>query len=146
MLKVAFSQEEREGAALMTWWNADGAARVLAHDATALLLERAQGTRSLATMSSTGRDGEACEILCATVGRLHRPRPEAAPRTLAPLPIWFRQLEPAAAKQYPSGEGRLPWLGAGRDAVLLRSSLTAWIAAQHADQPDHRSGATPVVE
>jgi streptomycin 6-kinase len=47
MLKVAFNQEEREGSALMAWWNGDGAARVLAHDAEALLLERAQGSRSL---------------------------------------------------------------------------------------------------
>jgi streptomycin 6-kinase len=98
MLKVAFNQEEREGAALMTWWNGDGAARVLAHDPAALLLERAQGSRSLATMSSTGRDDEACEILSATIGRLHRPRREPAPKMLAPLPIWFRQLEPAATK------------------------------------------------
>jgi streptomycin 6-kinase len=98
MLKVAFNQEEREGAALMNWWDGDGAARVLAHEAEALLLERAEGSRSLATMSSNGRDDEACRILCATVGYLHRPRFRPAPTTLAPLSVWFRQLEPAAAK------------------------------------------------
>lgn len=97
MLKVAFNQEEREGAALMCWWNGDGAARVLAREAEALLLERALGSRSLATMSSTGRDDEACDILCATVAYLHRPRPTPAPKSLAPLSVWFRQLEPAAA-------------------------------------------------
>lgn len=97
MLKVAFNQEEREGAALMRWWNGDGAAGLLAHDAEALLLERAEGTRSLAAMSSSGHDDEACAILCATVAHLHQPRPQGAPRALAPLPVWFRQLDPAAA-------------------------------------------------
>ena len=96
MLKVAFNQEEREGAALMLWWNGDGA-QVLAHEAEALLLERAQGMRSLAAMSSSGRDDEACAILCATVAHLHRRRPQPAPSSLVPLPVWFRQLDPAAA-------------------------------------------------
>ena len=127
MLKVAFNQEEREGAALMTWWNGDGAARVLAHDATALLLERAQGPRSLATMSSTGRDDEACEILCATVGRLHRPRPEPAPKMLAPLPIWFRQLEPAAAKHgcvlLTSASAARDLLATSRDECVLHGDV-----------------------
>ncbi len=97
MLKVAFNQEEREGAALMTWWDGDGAARVLAHDAEALLLERALGSRSLAAMSSSDSDDAACDILCATVARLHEPRSQAFPKALAPLPVWFRQLTPAAA-------------------------------------------------
>ena len=96
MLKVAFNQEEREGAALMTWWDGDGAARVMAHEAEALLLERAAGSGSLAAMSSSGNDDAACEILCATVGCLHKPRSRPTPKTLAPLPVWFRQLEPAA--------------------------------------------------
>jgi streptomycin 6-kinase len=98
MLKVAFNQEEREGAALMTWWNGDGAARVIASEAEALLLERAEGSGSLSTMSATGGDDEACRILCTTVGHLHASRGSPAPEVLAPLPVWFRQLEPAAAK------------------------------------------------
>ncbi len=98
MLKVAFNQEEREGAGVMAWWNGDGAARVLAQDGEALLLERAQGPHSLAVMSSTGRDDEACAILCATVRRLHGVRGSPPPDTLVPLPVWFRQLEPAAAR------------------------------------------------
>ena len=117
MLKVAFNEEEREGAALMTWWNGNGAAQVLAHEAEALLLERAQGLRSLATMSSHGLDDEVCRILCATVGRLHRPRPQPAPRTLAPLPVWFRQLEPAAANH-----GGVLMTSAGAARKLLQTS------------------------
>ena len=35
--------EEKLGSRLMVWWDGQGAARVLAHDEDALLLERAQG-------------------------------------------------------------------------------------------------------
>ena len=40
----------------MAWWNGDGAARVLAHDEHALLLERATGTVSLVDMARNGGD------------------------------------------------------------------------------------------
>ncbi len=55
MLKVALNQEEREGAALMVWYGGDGAARVLAHEGAALLLERASGDRSLRAMRGRAR-------------------------------------------------------------------------------------------
>jgi streptomycin 6-kinase len=97
MLKIALNQEEREGAHLMTWWAGDGAARVLAHEREALLLERAMGEQSLAAMARSGQDDEASEILCHAVARLHVPRPKSRPTTLAPLPVWFRQLAPTAA-------------------------------------------------
>lgn len=96
MLKVAFNQEEREGAALMHWWAGDGAARVLAWNGPALLLERATGERSLAAMTEAGEDDAAVRILCAAAARLHAPRAAEPPAMLAPLPIWFRQLEPTA--------------------------------------------------
>jgi streptomycin 6-kinase len=96
MLKLATEEEERVGVMLMEWWDGDGAARVLAHDDDALLLERADGAASLADMARNGRDDEACRILCAVAARLHAPRPEPPPE-LAPLPHWFRELEPAAA-------------------------------------------------
>lgn len=73
------------------------AARVLARDETALLLERAVGLDSLADMARAGRDDEACRILCATAARLHAPRAKPLPE-LIPLAQWFRELEPAAAK------------------------------------------------
>ena len=96
MLKVARVQEERDGAALMVWWNGDGAARVVEHDARALLMERAAGTRSLAEMACGGEDDEASRILCAAASRLHAPR-SAPPPTLVPLDRWFSALQPAAA-------------------------------------------------
>ena len=96
MLKLATEEEERFGVMLLEWWDGDGAARVLAYDDDALLLERAEGAASLADMARNGRDDEACRILCAVAARLHAPRPEPLPE-LAPLPHWFRELEPAAA-------------------------------------------------
>jgi streptomycin 6-kinase len=96
MLKLATEAEERFGAMLMDWWGGDGAARVLARDDDALLLERAEGTASLADMARNRRDDEACRVLCAVADRLHAPRPEPLPE-LVPLKHWFRELEPAAA-------------------------------------------------
>jgi streptomycin 6-kinase len=96
MLKLATEEEERLGGVLMEWWDGDGAARVLARDDNALLLERAEGTASLAEMARTGRDDEACRVLCAVAARLHAPRPKPLPE-LIPLAHWFRELEPTAA-------------------------------------------------
>ena len=47
MLKVALDVDEKYGNRLMTWWDGDGAARVLAHHEDGLLMERAMGRRSL---------------------------------------------------------------------------------------------------
>ena len=63
----------------MDWWDGDGAARVLARDDDAILLERAEGTASLADMARNGRDDEACRVLCAVAGRLHASRPQPLP-------------------------------------------------------------------
>ncbi|NEU96898.1 aminoglycoside phosphotransferase family protein [Bradyrhizobium uaiense] len=95
MLKLSHEPDERLGAIVMEWWHGDGAARVLACDGDALLLERAMGSASLSRMARTGQDDEACRILCATADRLHalraKPRPD-----LTPLADWFRELWPAA--------------------------------------------------
>jgi streptomycin 6-kinase len=97
MLKLAVEEEERFGGVLMEWWDGDGAARVFARADDALLLERAEGGgASLADMAHTGRDDEACRILCAVAARLHAPRSKPVPE-LIPLSHWFRALEPAAA-------------------------------------------------
>ncbi|WP_374532409.1 aminoglycoside phosphotransferase family protein [Phenylobacterium sp.] len=97
MLKIASAPEEIAGGALMEWWGGEGAARVLAREAEALLLERAVGPASLADMASHGRDDEATTIICEAVERLHRPRGSRPPVSLVPLEIWFRQLAPTAA-------------------------------------------------
>src|SRR6516165_57230 len=62
MLKIA-EEEEARGAALMVWWAGDGAARALAHDGEALLLERALGGASLVEMAHGRRDDEASRVL-----------------------------------------------------------------------------------
>jgi len=97
MLKVAMEAEEKLGGRLMTWWNGEGAARVLAHNGDAFLLERAVGGASLAELARNGRDDEASRIICGVVARLHTPR-SGSPPDLVPLTQWFRELEPIAAK------------------------------------------------
>jgi streptomycin 6-kinase len=96
MLKVAREEEERRGGRLMAWWDGDGAARVLAEDEHALLLERVAGPRSLAAMVAAGHDDEASRILCAVAARLHAPR-RSPPPALVPLSRWFAALAPMAA-------------------------------------------------
>jgi streptomycin 6-kinase len=84
MLKIAREAEERRGGLRMSWWGGHGAAKVLAQEGGALLLERATG--------------EASRIICAVVKRLHAPRRRAPPE-LIPLPRWFEALGPAAARR-----------------------------------------------
>jgi streptomycin 6-kinase len=96
MLKIAGGPEERDGGAVMAWWNGDGAARVLAIDGDALLMERAVGGRTLASLVVDGRDDEATLALCQVAETLHQPRFGTPPDTLKPLPLWFRALAPSA--------------------------------------------------
>lgn len=91
MLKVATEAEEKFGGLLMAWWNGDGAARVLAHDGDALLLERATSGRALSHLVRTGQDDEASRITCRVIERLHAPRATPLP-DLVPLTHWFRDL------------------------------------------------------
>ena len=98
LLKIAREEEERRGGRLMAWWDGDGAARVLARDDRALLLERIAGPRTLAAMVAAGDDDEASRILCAVAGRLHVPR-RGPPPELVPLSRWFEALAPAARSQ-----------------------------------------------
>lgn len=81
MLKVATHEEERRGAGVMVWWDGVGAARALARHGDTLLLERIEGSRSLAAMARTGDDGddEASRVLCAVAARLHAPEGRPPP-------------------------------------------------------------------
>ena len=81
----------------MLWWNGEGAARVLAHDDRALLLERAMGKSSLVELVHSGRDGEASRIICEVARKLHAPRPQPM-LELIPLSVWFRELKPASVR------------------------------------------------
>src|SRR4051794_32441420 len=70
MLKVATVPEEERGAAVLAWWGGEGAARVLALEGEAVLMDRATGLRSLAQMAASGDDDGATRILCATAAHL----------------------------------------------------------------------------
>ena len=96
LLKLATDEDERGAGTLLAWWSGDGAARVHDGDERALLMERAEGSRSLSGMARGDEDDEACRILCAVAARLHAPRP-APPPHLVPLARWFDALGPAAA-------------------------------------------------
>lgn len=88
ILKLTDDDSERNGCKLMVWWNGNGAAKVLAH---------AAGAGSLADMSWSGNDAQACRIICHAASRLHLPRNASTP-ALTPLLYWFRDLAPAAKK------------------------------------------------
>lgn len=96
MLKLPMEAEEKRGSAIMAWWAGQGAAEVLACDADALLLERAEGPRSLRAMVDAGDDDGATRILCDTVMRLHARL--GAPPEAVTLTRWFAALAPGAAR------------------------------------------------
>jgi len=127
ILKIAVSKDEIDGAALMAWWAGEGAARVLAREDAALLLERLPAVRSLAAMARDGRDDEATRILCAVAQALHAPRTAPAPRSLYPLDVWLRALAPASAAHggvlIASLEAARALLAEPRDVVVLHGDL-----------------------
>ncbi|MFM0240896.1 aminoglycoside phosphotransferase family protein [Paraburkholderia phytofirmans] len=129
MLKVAQEPEEKFGARLMLWWDGEGAARVLAHDADALLLERAQSSHALADLARTGdsdADDRATDILCATAAQLHAPRSKPPP-ALIDLPRWFASLWPAAQEYggwlHDSAAVAQALLAAPQDPVVLHGDI-----------------------
>ncbi|KRE15008.1 streptomycin kinase [Bosea sp. Root381] len=100
MLKLTDSEDERQGHRLLEYWNGDGAARLLSRsdDGSAMLIERATGSRSLSAMARNGYDDEATAILCDAIAALHKPH-GSAPAGLIPLETWFRELFPMAASR-----------------------------------------------
>lgn len=125
MLKVALEAEEKAGSVLMAWWGGEGAARVLANEGDAVLLERAEGKASLTDLARHGRDDEASRIICAVVTKLHAARTKPLPN-LVPLAQWFRILKPAA-----SAQGGILALSATTAHDLLATQRE--IAALHGD-------------
>jgi streptomycin 6-kinase len=93
MLKVMKpSSDERNAAALLRYFDGDGAVRLYEAQADALLLERVDGRRSLAVMATTGADAEAAKILADGVRKLHAPRRPPRPDGLTPLRQRFSSL------------------------------------------------------
>lgn len=97
ILKISHASEEIDGARTMQWWGGQGAARVLALDGEALLLERLTGSRDLSAMARGAEDDAATVAICDVLARLHAPRVTPLPDTLVPLEEWFSPLAPAAA-------------------------------------------------
>ncbi len=99
MLKIATTSEESAGGQLMVWWKGEGAARVLAHESNALLMERAVGEKSLTNMAKNYQDDEASRIICDVVAKLHANKKKPLLPSLVPLSEWFSALEVAATQQ-----------------------------------------------
>ena len=97
ILKISHAPEEVAGACTMQWWGGHGAAKVLALDGEALLLERLIGSRDLTAMARGAEDDAATAAICDVLAVLHAPRATPLPDTLVPLEDWFSELAPAAA-------------------------------------------------
>lgn len=95
LLKVWEDADERHSRLLLQGCAGHGAARVLAHDDNAVVLERATGPRSLVTLANEGQDAEATRIICEVARKLHVPR-RAPPPGLVPMTTWFESLAPTA--------------------------------------------------
>jgi streptomycin 6-kinase len=126
ILKIALAAEEKLGGRLMVWWGGQGAARVLAQDDEALLLERATGFHSLSHFARHGHDDEATRILCAAIARLHAVK-KPQPTDLIPLETWFADLWPAAEKHggilTRCADAANELLAAPRDIVMLHGDI-----------------------
>ncbi len=91
-----------------------------------MLMERAEGPRSLADMARHGQDDEATRILCAATDRLHRPPGKALPK-LTTLQDWFEPLAPTAAQRggllAQAHATARELLQAPRDVVMLHGDI-----------------------
>ncbi len=89
-------------------------------------MERAMGTGSLAAMSRSGGDAQACRILCSVAHRLQVIR-ASSPPNLTPLQAWFSDLAAAAALQggimERSAAAARVLLSDPRDVVVLHGDL-----------------------
>jgi streptomycin 6-kinase len=93
MLKVLKqSSDERDAAAMLRYFDGNGAVLLYEAQDNALLLERASGPRSLMTMATTGGDAQAAAVLAETVWKLHAKRERKRPERMTPLWQWFSSL------------------------------------------------------
>jgi streptomycin 6-kinase len=86
------ASDERNGTELLRYLDSEAAVHVIEADDGALLMERAEGPRSLVAMATSGADIEAAEILADTVARLHVPRRGPIPSALTQLEDQFASL------------------------------------------------------
>ncbi len=130
MLKVLKpDSDEGSAAALLRYWDGDGAVRVYRSDHHAVLLERAEGKRSLGEMAINGGDLDAAEILARCVAKLHRRRTLAPPTDLTPLAEQFSSLFERASAHAMLGrcaEVARALLDDPRQIVPLHGDLHHW--------------------
>ena len=84
--------DEKDSAALLSYFGGEGAVRLIEDGGEAILVERADARPSLMAMATSGGDDRAAEILAACAAKLHAPRGRPPPASLFPLRIWFRAL------------------------------------------------------
>jgi streptomycin 6-kinase len=118
----------------MVWWNAKGAARVLAHAEDVILMECAERGPSLAYNARNGADDETSRAMWAVLAQLHAPR-DPPSSALIPLTEWFDALGPAA--EIHDGILRVAAVGqciAGSRLKLIdapgRSRESPWVAGR----------------
>ena len=99
ILKIATSDEEKRGNALMAWWSDRHApvAPVLAYEKDALLMLRARGQNSLIQIARN-QDTQATQIMGSIVQKLHAIQCNQTTLDLMPLSQHFRALSAASKK------------------------------------------------
>lgn len=127
MLKVALFPNETVGNAVLAWWDGQGAARVLAADGAAVLLERAATSGSLLKLYQEGRDEECIEVIADVAAALHAPRHTQPPPGTTTLAEWFVGLESAAERLggalHASAKAAATLLASSADDVVLHGDL-----------------------
>ena len=91
-------EDERYSPAALKWWQGIGAARLISQDSNIILIERAEGNRSLIEMSQSGDDDNACRIICDVAKQLHFHRQVKRP-SFPSLSHRFKQLPIVAESQ-----------------------------------------------
>lgn len=84
-------RDEAGGAALLQYYDGNGAIHLLRSNADAHLLEFADGLEVSALVKES-KDQEATEIIADVIKDLHMPRDNQPPESLIPLRRWFRNL------------------------------------------------------
>jgi streptomycin 6-kinase len=84
--------DEHAGTALLRYFAGIGAVRLLADDAGALLMERADSEPSLVALAVSGHDDAAAAILAECIAQLHARRTHPPPQGLISLRDWFHAL------------------------------------------------------
>ena len=86
------NSDEVRTAAMLRYFGGRGAVRLVRADESAVLMERANGHRSLMDMATSGDDDGAAAALAGTVTKLHDQRGMSMPSGLPSLRDWFDDL------------------------------------------------------